>query len=110
MPQVGDYILSPEVCIERKAIPDLISSLSSGRLYTQAEAMLRYYKRPALLIECEESRPFGLINPNELGSEISPQVSHWPRPRPQAVTPTTPSLPRILTTLSSPPRRRSCRS
>ena len=71
--EVGDYILSPEVCVERKAIPDLIHSLGSGRLYNQAEAMTRYYKRPALLIECEEGRPFGLINPNELGPEISPQ-------------------------------------
>ena len=35
--------------------------------------MLRYYKRPALLIECEEARPFGLINQSEIGSEISPQ-------------------------------------
>lgn len=72
--EVGDYILSPDVCVERKAIPDLISSLAHGRLFNQAEAMLRYYKRPALLIECEEGRPFGLINPNELGSEITPQA------------------------------------
>ena len=30
--QVGDYILSPTICVERKSIPDLISSLTSGRL------------------------------------------------------------------------------
>ena len=64
--EVGDYILSPEVCVERKAIPDLIQSLSSGRLYNQAESMTRYYKRPALLIECEEGKPFGLVNCNVL--------------------------------------------
>jgi DNA excision repair protein ERCC-4 len=71
--EIGDYILSPDICVERKAIADLIQSLGSGRLFNQAEAMLRYYKRPALLIECEEGRPFGLINPSELGSEITPQ-------------------------------------
>ena len=71
--EIGDYILSPEVCVERKAIPDLVQSLSSGRLFNQAEAMMRYYKRPALLIECEDHRPFGLINANELGPEIAPQ-------------------------------------
>ena len=70
--QVGDYILSPDVCVERKAIPDLVQSLAHGRLYNQCEAMTRYYKRPAVLIECEEGRPFGLVNPNELGTEISP--------------------------------------
>jgi DNA excision repair protein ERCC-4 len=29
---VGDYILSPTMCVERKSIPDLISSFTSGRL------------------------------------------------------------------------------
>lgn len=29
---VGDYILSPTMCVERKSLPDLISSLNSGRL------------------------------------------------------------------------------
>ncbi len=29
--EVGDYVLSPEMVVERKAVPDLISSLASGR-------------------------------------------------------------------------------
>lgn len=29
---VGDYILTPEICVERKSLPDLISSFNSGRL------------------------------------------------------------------------------
>jgi DNA excision repair protein ERCC-4 len=29
---VGDYILSPKMCVERKALPDLESSLANGRL------------------------------------------------------------------------------
>jgi DNA excision repair protein ERCC-4 len=29
---VGDYILSPDICVERKSIPDLMSSFNSGRL------------------------------------------------------------------------------
>lgn len=29
---VGDYILTPDHCVERKSIPDLISSFNSGRL------------------------------------------------------------------------------
>lgn len=29
---VGDFILSRDICIERKALPDLIGSLGSGRL------------------------------------------------------------------------------
>lgn len=33
--QVGDYVLSPDIVVERKALPDLFSSLGSGRLYNQ---------------------------------------------------------------------------
>lgn len=29
---VGDYVLSPEICVERKSIPDLLQSFNSGRL------------------------------------------------------------------------------
>lgn len=32
---VGDYVLSAEVCVERKGISDLFQSLASGRLYNQ---------------------------------------------------------------------------
>ena len=30
---VGDYILTPDICVERKSIPDLLSSFNSGRLW-----------------------------------------------------------------------------
>lgn len=55
---VGDYILSPKICVERKAIPDLIASFKSGRLYQQCEQMFRHYESPALLIEFDESKSF----------------------------------------------------
>ncbi|KAL3892892.1 MAG: hypothetical protein SGPRY_014682, partial [Prymnesium sp.] len=71
---VGDYVLSPDICVERKSVSDLISSLSSGRLFSQAEAMLRYYKRPSLLIEFDEGKPFSLISPNDVSADISPHA------------------------------------
>jgi ERCC4-type nuclease len=30
---VGDYILSPKMCVERKSLPDLEASFINGRLY-----------------------------------------------------------------------------
>lgn len=57
---VGDYILSPEICIERKSVRDLISSFSDGRLYSQAETMLQHYKSPMLLIEFDTQKAFTL--------------------------------------------------
>ncbi|KAJ5325850.1 uncharacterized protein N7506_008952 [Penicillium brevicompactum] len=55
---VGDYILTPDICVERKSIRDLISSLKNGRLYNQAETMLQYYKYPVLLIEFDQNKSF----------------------------------------------------
>ncbi|GAA93837.1 uncharacterized protein L969DRAFT_92247 [Mixia osmundae IAM 14324] len=51
---VGDYILSPEIAVERKSIPDLISSMNEGRLYAQCEHMGTYYELPILLVDFEE--------------------------------------------------------
>lgn len=42
--EIGDYILSPEICVERKSISDLFGSLNSGRLFNQAESMRRFTK------------------------------------------------------------------
>lgn len=55
---VGDYILSPTMCVERKSIPDLIGSFNSGRLYNQCELMSVHYTHPILLIEFDEEKSF----------------------------------------------------
>ncbi|NWQ75742.1 XPF endonuclease, partial [Columbina picui] len=69
--EVGDYILTPDICVERKSISDLIGSLNNGRLYTQCVSMSRYYKRPVLLIEFDPKKPFSLIPRGSLHQEIS---------------------------------------
>ena len=68
--EVGDYILSPEICVERKTIPDLRGSLQSGRLYQQAEAMCKHYPISILLIEFDGDKAFALQSATELGTEI----------------------------------------
>jgi DNA excision repair protein ERCC-4 len=57
---VGDYVLTPDICIERKSVSDLIGSLNNGRLFNQAETMTEYYKSPMLLIEFDQSKSFTL--------------------------------------------------
>jgi DNA excision repair protein ERCC-4 len=59
--EVGDYVITPTICVERKSINDLIESLSNGRLYNQCNAMSRAYKIPMLLIEFDRNKPF-LLN------------------------------------------------
>jgi DNA excision repair protein ERCC-4 len=68
---VGDYILSPNICVERKSIKDLISSFKNGRLYNQAETMLQYYKSPMLLIEFDQNKSFTLEPFADLSGSLS---------------------------------------
>lgn len=67
---VGDYVLTPQICIERKSVRDLISSFSDGRLYNQAETMLQHYKSPMLLIEFDAQKAFTLEPFADLSSSI----------------------------------------
>ncbi|KAJ4298537.1 DNA repair protein RAD16 [Collariella sp. IMI 366227] len=57
---VGDYILSPSICVERKSVSDLIGSFKDGRLFNQCEAMFAHYRNPMLLIEFDQNRSFTL--------------------------------------------------
>ncbi|CAH0017774.1 unnamed protein product [Clonostachys rhizophaga] len=68
---VGDYILTPHICVERKSISDLISSFKDGRLYTQAEAMFQHYRDPMLLIEFDQNKSFTLEPFADLSGNLS---------------------------------------
>lgn len=68
---VGDYILSPNICVERKSISDLISSFKDGRLYSQAEAMFQHYKNAMLLIEFDQNKSFTLEPFADLSGHMS---------------------------------------
>ena len=84
--EVGDYILTPQICVERKTVDDLIGSLASGRLYSQAESMSAYYEKPVLLIEFDENRSFFLentddISPFSISSKLVLLTLHFPKLR-----------------------------
>ncbi len=49
--EIGDYVVSSDVCIERKTMHDFVSSIVDGRLFQQVEQMIDNYPRPMLLIE-----------------------------------------------------------
>ena len=69
--EVGDYILTPEICIERKSISDLIGSLNNGRLYNQATSMTRFYSKPMLLIEFDHNKPFALQGKYSISKDVA---------------------------------------
>ncbi|XP_010274508.1 PREDICTED: DNA repair endonuclease UVH1 isoform X2 [Nelumbo nucifera] len=70
--EVGDYVLSPLICVERKSLQDLFQSFSSGRLYHQVETMVRYYRIPVLLIEFSQDKSFSFQSASEIGDDVSP--------------------------------------
>ena len=57
---VADYVLAPEICVERKSVGDLVASFKNGRLFHQAESMQRYYRHFFLLIEFDRLKAFTL--------------------------------------------------
>jgi len=57
---VGDYVLTPNIAIERKSISDLIQSLNNGRLFNQTEVLMQHYKNPMLLVEFDQNKSFTL--------------------------------------------------
>jgi DNA excision repair protein ERCC-4 len=68
---VGDYVLSPNICVERKSVSDLISSFKDGRLYTQCETMFQHYKSAMLLIEFDQNKSFTLEPFADLSGSLS---------------------------------------
>jgi len=73
---IGDYILSDDVCVERKSVEtgDLFESFKSGRLLQQVTNMSQFYKKPILLIEFDEHIPFRLQDVRKdtaVGAEVS---------------------------------------
>ncbi|CAH2244781.1 jg25658, partial [Pararge aegeria aegeria] len=85
---IGDYILTPDICVERKSISDLIGSLNSGRLFAQCTQMCRNYSRPILLIEFDQNKPFNLqgsfvVSTDLDGADIQQKLQlltiHFPR-------------------------------
>ena len=48
---VADYVLNPELAVERKSVRDLVSSVYDSRLFYQAARISAAYAKPFLLVE-----------------------------------------------------------
>ncbi len=51
MLRVADYVVSPEIAVERKSVRDLVSSVYDSRLFYQAARLSASYAKPYLLVE-----------------------------------------------------------
>jgi DNA excision repair protein ERCC-4 len=48
---VADYVVSPEIAVERKSLRDFISSIYDGRLFVQASEISTSFRKPYILVE-----------------------------------------------------------
>ncbi len=48
---VADYVLTPEIAVERKTVRDLVSSVYDSRIFYQAARISSAYAKPYLLVE-----------------------------------------------------------
>ncbi|MEA1907746.1 MAG: DEAD/DEAH box helicase [Euryarchaeota archaeon] len=71
--EVGDYVPSDRVCIERKTTADFLDSLISGRrdLFRQIADLARTYERPILIIEGGDIYDLRQIHPNAVRGAIA---------------------------------------
>lgn len=61
--EIGDFIASEDVAIERKESMDFVQSLIDGRLFVQLSALRSAYRRPVLIIEGEQITGLRAVNP-----------------------------------------------
>jgi ERCC4-related helicase len=64
--EIGDYILSEDVAVERKESNDFIQSMIDGRLFDQLAALRSAYRRPVLIIEGEQITGIRAVRPESI--------------------------------------------
>jgi len=60
--EVGDFVLTDDIVIERKTISDFLESIIDGRLYNQLNKMSANYSSPLILVEGNQNELFSLRN------------------------------------------------
>jgi len=70
---VGDYVLSDRVVVERKSVADFVDSLVGGdrSIFEQVGAMARHYSRPIVVVEGEGIYEQRDIHPNAIRGALS---------------------------------------
>ncbi|MFN3527665.1 MAG: ERCC4 domain-containing protein, partial [Candidatus Altarchaeaceae archaeon] len=69
--EVGDYILSEDVCVERKTGDDFLQSIVDKRLLEQGENLARNFRIPIIIIEGELDYSSRNIHPNAIRGIIA---------------------------------------
>lgn len=75
---VGDYILSERICVERKTVNDFASSIIDSRLFQQAKLMADSYEIPILLVEGRDLyTPLSNIRPSAIRGALAAIITGY---------------------------------
>jgi len=64
--EVGDYIISDKVCVERKSCRDFVESMMDGTLFRQLANLKNSYEIPVLIVEGEDLITSRNIRPSSI--------------------------------------------
>jgi len=69
--EVGDYVLSDRIAVERKSSEDFVGSLIEHKLFEQISNLANAYEKPVLILEGESLFNSRGINPNAIHGALS---------------------------------------
>ncbi|MBR9680903.1 MAG: DEAD/DEAH box helicase [Candidatus Altiarchaeota archaeon] len=75
--EIGDFIISDRVAIERKTSQDFVSSIVDGRLFDQVAKLKEAYEKPLIIIEGLDLYSHRAIHPNAIRGALASLVLDW---------------------------------
>ncbi len=78
--EVGDYILSDRVAVERKTTEDFLSSIKDGRLFEQLTELNRNFESPILILEGNGLFSRSKMHPNAIRGVMASIVTDYKVP------------------------------
>jgi Fanconi anemia group M protein len=70
--EIGDFLLSNEVAVERKTTNDFLQSIIDGRLFQQISNMVKCFPKPVIIVEgSEDIYSLRGMHPNAIRAAIS---------------------------------------
>jgi Fanconi anemia group M protein len=71
--EVGDYVLSDRVVVERKSVEDFLDTLTGGdrSMFEQVGAAARHYARPVVVVEGEDLYGRRNVHPNAIRGALA---------------------------------------
>lgn len=78
---VADFLLSEDVCVEIKTVPDFVNSIIDGRLLAQLKSMKQSFRKPIVLVEgIEDIYSVRRVHPNAIRGLLSTIVVDYSIP------------------------------